>query len=173
MGLADLRTAAALLILCTAPFASADDKTKTQAANVSAYFEKMLSSVSALTPDKIRKTGLKRSYPNADYEQVWDSLVKVVIQNGIIVHADKKIGLITAVSDLVTRGPVESQLETMGEASPLCNTIHILADRVDGNTTTIYLKAERPLNRVFFDLFNTQLNARGYLLKIRKSSVRQ
>jgi hypothetical protein len=167
-----IRQAAALLICLAAPV-QAGKKSDPPLVDLSVYFEKMLKTMPIPTAEKIRQMGLHRTFPRADFDAVWDSLVKVIIQNGIIVHADKSAGLLISMSDLVTRGPGESQYDPNQETTPLCNTIYVLADREDATGTTVYLKADKPLNRAFFDLFASHLYAHERFMKLERLPPRR
>ena len=167
-----IRWLAACLVLAAVPN-RAEKAPKQPLVDLSEYFEKVLRSVPVLSAEKIRRLGLSRTFPRADRDAVWDSLVKVVIQNGIIIHADKQAGVLMAMSNLVTRGPGSSQYDPMRDPTPLCNAIFVFVDRVDDTTSVVYMKADRPLNRAFFDLLSTHVYARESVTRLRRLPARR
>jgi len=48
--------------------------------------------------DKIKKVGMKKSFPYVNFDKVWESAILVLMQQGIIVKASKEEGIITAIT---------------------------------------------------------------------------
>lgn len=110
-------------------------------------------------PAQWRNLALKRVFRYAPRERVWTALLGVMVQNGIVVHCDKQAGLLIVVSDLVTRGPEEREVGLLEGDSLLCNTLTIGVAAEGENETAVYLRALKPLDRVFYEKLATELYA--------------
>ncbi len=152
------RTACLILALGWAAVLGADKKQGIPDQDLTRLFENRLERLSIPTAEFLRERGQIHPCPGVTKDQVWNALIKVLIQNGIIVQADKKSGVMVAVTHLVTRGPGQESAPLAGDATPLCNTLDLLVAE-EGGATRIYLKADKPVNRVLFDKLSVQLEA--------------
>ena len=146
--------------LCLGLASAADKKNQKPEPDVGRFFENRLIRLELPTAGFLRERGLPQVFLGAGMDRTWDAAIKALIQDGIIVYASKRQGIVVAVTDMITRGPQEPKGSVLGAATPLCNTVNILVEPVDNATSRVYLKSDRPLNKVFFDRLAVQLYAR-------------
>jgi hypothetical protein len=165
-----VRTACLILALGWAAALGADKKQGIPDQDLTKLFESRLERIRVPAAEFLRERGQVHAYPGVTKEQVWNSLIKVLIQNGIIVHSDRAAGVMVAVTHLVTRGPGQESAPLAGDATPLCNTLDLLVAEEAGGAR-VYLKADKPVNRVLFEKLSVQLEAgaRWPYLDIRAS----
>lgn len=152
------RIACLVLALGWAAVFGADKKQGGPVQDLTRLFENRLERISIPTAEFLRERGQVHAYPGVTKEQAWNSLIKVLIQNGIIVHSDRAAGVMVAVTHLVTRGPGQEAAPLAGDATPLCNTLDLLVTE-EAAGARVYLKADKPVNRVLFDKLSVQLEA--------------
>lgn len=153
-----IRAACLILALGWAAVLGADKKQGIPDQDLTRLFESRLERIQVPVPAFLKERGQVHDYPGVTKDQAWSALIKVLIQNGIIVQADKKSGVMVAVTHLVTRGPGHEAAPLAGDATPLCNTLDLLVAE-EGGAARIYLKADKPVNRVLFDKLSVQLEA--------------
>ena len=152
------KTACLILALGWAAVLGADKKQGIPDQDLTKLFESRLERIQVPTQEFLKERGQVHNYPGVTKDQAWSALIKVLIQNGIIVHSDKPAGLWVAVSHLGTRGPGQQAAPLAGDATPLCNTLDLQVAEEAG-VVRIYLKADKPVNRVLFDKLSVQLEA--------------
>jgi hypothetical protein len=128
------------------------------------FFEKKLQSIAIPPPEQLKQAALSNNYPHITYDEVWDSAIKILMQNGIIIKTSKKTGMIVAISDMVTMGPEErarqEQFGMFKPITPLSNTIYLLVEDYPNNkAVTVFLKSDKPISKTFFDRLSTQVYA--------------
>ena len=152
------RTACLILALGWAAVLGVDQKQGIPDQDLTRLFENRLERIPAPPAAFLQERGQVHPYPGVTKDRLWSALIKVLIQNGIIVHADKKSGVMVAVTHLVTRGPGQESAPLTGDATPLCNTLDLLVTE-EAAGARVYLKADKPVNRVLFDKLSVQLEA--------------
>jgi len=148
------------LCLLTAPLVLGDKAKRAADEDLTRILESRLSQLKPPAPEYLLERGQPRVLPNATKDEVWRALIKVLIQNGLIVHADRQAGIMVAVTSLVTRGPGQATSQVTGDGAPLSNTISFYVTETGDGRVTIYLKADKPINRVIFDKLTIQLTAK-------------
>lgn len=96
--------------------------------------------------NKIKVEGKNKDYPYTNFDEVWDSVIIILMQEGFIVHLSKDSGIIAVVPpQQIKVAPKGFYYYTTGQ-SPLFEAIALLIEKRE-EVTTVYLKCMEDLNR--------------------------
>lgn len=143
----------ALCFLCLTIISCATPKTESKT-DLDKFFERKIKQTDIPNIEKLKDSALSEKYPYISYDKIWDSIIKLMIQNGLIVHSSKNAGLIVAFADMQPSEP--------GQLRPkkyLAGTVYIYVEK--GEPIIVFLKADKPISKVFFN----QLTAQVYVEK--------
>ncbi len=149
-----------LLLFATAEPLQGDKKRGASDQDLVNLFETRLDRTQAPTVQYMLERAQLHALRNTSKDQVWNALIKVLMQNGLIVHAQKQSGLMVAVTNLVTRAPGQGPAGLLGDGMPLSNSLNLYVSEADSGLVNVYLKSDKPVNRVLFDKLTIQLEAK-------------
>ena len=103
------------------------------------------------------QSGQSKTFDNASYDEVWDAVALVLIQDGVIVHSSKDTGVVVG----LTRPPLAVYVDRGGSTVPV--SLHWMEDlytAVDEPRAPLVQFAELDKKaKDFFDRVSTQLYA--------------
>lgn len=102
------------------------------------------------------KKGVSRSFPYRTYEQVWDALVLVMIQQGIVVRVSKEEGTMLVVSSLPIAVFVERG-ETITVYINWITDLYKSVKKPDEVAVSVELEEAQKITDSYFDKIATQL----------------
>lgn len=149
-----------LFYCCLAIISCATPKAESKA-DLDKFIERKIQNTEIPNVEKLKEVALSEKYSYISYDQLWDSIIKIMIQNGLIVNSSKNKGLIIAFSDMQPAEP--------GQIRPkkyLAGTVYIYVER--GDPIIVFLKADKPISKTFFDQLTTQVYSEkkwNYLFK--------
>jgi len=149
-----------LCFLCLTIISCATTKTESKP-NLDNFLERKIQNTKILNIAELKDVALSEKYSYISYDQIWDAIIKLMVQNGIIIYSAKNNGLIIAFSDMQPSEP--------GQIRPkkyLAGNTHIYVEK--GDPIIVFIKADKPISKVFFNQLTTQVYAEkkwGYLFK--------
>lgn len=144
-----------ILFILSVLFSCAPTIVKTE---LDQLFEKNFESLKIPEVTMIKSKGINKSFPYVTFDKVWDSTMKVLIQQGIIVRASKDTGVVIA----ITTPPLAMFVERGEVITVHLNWMEDLYKRLDKPelVTAVFMPDDKEkMAKTFFDKLATQVYA--------------
>jgi len=132
---------------------SIDDKTR-----LHYYFENDFAGFEPPTAERIMKDGYQKDFPEVTLAEVWDAVVLVLMQQGIMMHVSKDSGILVCVLQV----PMGIYVPSEGEPRVYAVILEELYDPLDDSPKVLAKfkpDAQETITKAFFDSLVTEVYA--------------